>query len=500
MLVTIVSVAAAIVVYRFITNLASVNYEPGMRPLFSPLGLFGAIIPTYWWNPGLRWVWEWRNSNFRNHEYDVVSLVPILMGNPYYYTCSVDVVKQLLNNELWGENIISANDDMWKRHRRILSPALTFHTYSLVVSETIAVYREMVTAEGWQGRDTITIADVSPLPHKLALNVIARCGFGLGLPWVDPHPQKNEMSFGESLTIVSSSAIARLILPSCAYKLPIPRVRSLDRAWKTLATFMNDLVDRREAELDEHPVDNDQSEGGDIFSRLVGAMSVDEATKLALKKQEVIGNTFALMFAGRETTACALVATLGFLAIHQEHQAAAYAEIMANLPSHRDPVLEDLSKLPHLLACYHEAIRMYPGGAMLTREMAEDVSIKISRPVERTMVLKKGALMVVEMIAVHHNPHFFPDPDEFRPSRWYNVLETDIPMFGFGPRACVGKKFSHVEAMCFLSLFLRDWKLDIPLAAGETRVEYETRTMGRAGQVGMAFGCGPVALSLSRRG
>jgi hypothetical protein len=32
------------------------------------------------------------------------------------------------------------------------------------------------------------------------------------------------------------------------------------------------------------------------------------------------------------------VATLGFLAIHQEEQATAYAEIMANIPSDRDPV------------------------------------------------------------------------------------------------------------------------------------------------------------------
>jgi hypothetical protein len=37
---------------------------------------------------------------------------------------------------------------------------------------------------------------------------------------------------------------------------------------------------------------------------------------------------------------------------------------------------------------------------MLTREMTEDVAIKVVRPVEKTMVLKKGALMVIEMIAV----------------------------------------------------------------------------------------------------
>ncbi|KAJ7749807.1 hypothetical protein DFH07DRAFT_942008 [Mycena maculata] len=134
MLLAVVSTAAAILVYRFVRNLASVNFEPGMRPLFSPLGLFGAVIPTCSWNPGLKWVWEWRKTNFGNYQYDVVSMVPLIFEEPYFYTCSVDVLKQLLNNEsktrlvkppwltapllLWGDNIISANGQMWKRHRR----------------------------------------------------------------------------------------------------------------------------------------------------------------------------------------------------------------------------------------------------------------------------------------------------------------------------------------------------------------------------------------------
>ncbi|KAJ7491712.1 cytochrome P450 [Mycena galericulata] len=516
MLLAVASAAAAILVYRFFSNLASVSYEPGMRPLFSPLGLFGAVIPTFWWNPGLKWVWEWRKTNFSSYKYDVISMVPLLVGQPYFYTCSVDVVKQLLNNEtktrlvkprwltspllLWGENVISANDETWKRHRRIVAPAFTAQTYSLIVDDTIAAYREMIGAEGWENQDNVAISDVNALPHKLALIIIARCGFGFRMPWSDIPAPTGEMTFGESLSIVSSSAITRLLLPGWAYKLPIRKVKVLDQACNTLGSFMHSFVGTRRSEL--NGLTGDQGHRGDIFSRLVAAMDKDIDSKLGLEEQEVIGNTFTLLFAGRETTACAIVATLGFLAIYQEEQATAYAEIMDNIPSNRDPVLDDLSKLPHLLACFHESIRMYPGGAMLTREMTEDVPIQVMRPVERTMVLKKGTLMVIEMIAVHHNPHVFPEPDEYRPSRWYNG--STYRSAGFvarsqRPRACLGRKFTYTEALCFLSLFLRDWHLDMPLKTGESRAQYEERVMGRAGRVGMAFGCGSVALKLTRR-
>ncbi|KAJ7434462.1 cytochrome P450 [Mycena latifolia] len=482
-----------------------------MRPLFSPLCLLGAIIPTYWWNPGLDWSWNWRRSTFFNHGYDVISMVPLLVGEPCYYTSSPDVMRQLLNGDtrtglvkprwltapllLWGDNLVSASGEMWKRHRRIMAPAFTTNTYSLVVAETIALYRELVAAEGWEGQDKIIVTD-NHILHQLTLIIIARCGFGIRMPWTDISSEKGGMSFGAALAMVTKTAIARLLIPNWVYKLGIQKISNIDRAWKTLASFMQDFLRTRQTEL--NGMTENESNSGDIFSRLVEAM--DGTGKLALEEQEVIGNTFTLLFAGHESTACGLAATLGFLAIHQDEQEAAYREIISQIPASRDPTLDDLSKLPHLLACFHESLRMYPAAAFLTREMTEDVPIKVTRPAKRTMILKKGSLMVIEMIAVQHNPHFFPDPEEYRPSRWYGASEADVLMFGLGPRGCLGRKFSYTEAMCFLSLLLRDWKLDIPLPRGETRREYEQRVMGKAGRVGMAFGCGPMPFILTRRG
>ncbi|KAJ7697478.1 cytochrome P450, partial [Mycena rosella] len=144
-----------------------------------------------------------------------------------------------------------------------------------------------------------------------------------------------------------------------------------------------------------------------------------------------IGNTFTLLFAGHESTACGLAATLGFLAIRQGEEQTAYEEILklsGDVPSWS----------------------LHPVGGSISHlgdDGGRHGQIIFARPAEKNIVFKKGALMIIDMIAVQHNPHFFPKPEEYRPSRWCGAAETDVLMFGLGPRACFGRKFSHAEAM-----------------------------------------------------
>ena len=163
---------------------------------------------------------------------------------------------------------------------------------------------------------------------------------------------------------------------------------------------------------------------------------------------------------------------------------------------------------------------------MLIREMPEDMTVKVKRPVETTLVLNKGSLVVFDMSSICvfpffyfvycpfffasayplmftptvQNPHTYPSPGKFDPSRWYGIAEPDIGMFGNGPRGCIGRKFSHTEGLTFLALFLRDWHIDVVLKAKETRAQYEERVMGKAGFAGLSFGVtGEIKLRLKKR-
>ncbi|RDB25710.1 Leukotriene-B4 omega-hydroxylase 3 [Hypsizygus marmoreus] len=499
--------------YQFYQGWKKLHFLPGFYPLFSPMSLLGALIPSTWWNPGINWPWVQRHTAFFNHSHDVIAMVPILLGDPLAYVGSLDVTRQLLSAEgktgltkppeftsillLWGDNLVSASGEMWKRHRRLVAPAFTPKTYALVWEETITTYREMVVAQGWDQGKEFVIPKINSLPMKFALIIISRCGFGLPMSWVDVEDKEDALSFGQSLSMVCEYKIIRLILPRWVYKLPIKKLHDIEEAYVTLAEFMRSFVLRRKQEIDEKGVE-EEGQRGDLFTRLVAALG--SADKYGLEEQEVIGNTFTLMFAGHETTAKVISATLGLLAIHQGEQEKAYQEILSVCPAGTDPQLEDAPRLTHLLACFQEALRLYPPGSILSRETTQDVVVEISHPSKQSLVIEKGTRLIIDMIAIHYDPKVFPDPERFLPSRWYGVPDLDVSMYGIGPRACIGRKFAQTEATCFLALFLRDWKLDVVLKDGETRQEYEARVMGKASIDGLAFGVGPIALKLVRRG
>ncbi|KAK7691609.1 hypothetical protein QCA50_005008 [Cerrena zonata] len=93
---------------------------------------------------------------------------------------------------------------------------------------------------------------------------------------------------------------------------------------------------------------------------------------------------------------------------------------------------------------------------MLSRDILEDISLEVEYPCQEKISTPKGSQIVVDMIGVHHDPHVFPDPESFKPSRWSGVSEQNLTMFGIGPRSCIGRKFTQVEALTFLAPFLRD--------------------------------------------
>ncbi|KAL5513625.1 hypothetical protein ACEPAH_4024 [Sanghuangporus vaninii] len=82
-----------------------------------------------------------------------------------------------------------------------------------------------------------------------------------------------------------------------------------------------------------------------------------------------------------------------------------------------------------------------------------------------------------DLVGIFCNPDTFQDLDIFRPGRWENVPEYDIGMFGFGPRACIGRKFSQTEALSFLSALLLELEVEPNMLPGEDKSDYERRVM-----------------------
>ncbi|KAF8882453.1 cytochrome P450 [Infundibulicybe gibba] len=473
---------------KFMSGLRAVSYIPGLRIPFQPLALPGALIPTSWWNPGLLFPWMWRYNFYKKYQNENVSVVPFIFGVPVIYTSNLDVARQVsagghkssfIKPEsasrvllLWGMNLVAAEGEMWRKHRRIMGPAFSnrlqvlsstipvkfindgIYRYELVWQQTLNTYREMLVGEQWDDKESVEVSSIQALTFKLALLVIGKCGFGFNFDWsAPPKGPDGSMSVQESLRIVADANLLSTVVPKWVLKLPFKPIQEVRQAHEQLAEFMQLQVMERKEEIKSQS----GPERTDAFTLLVKA-NESESGKLRLDDQELIGNVFVMLFAGHGE------APLNLLEILSESDLCC-EQILDVVGYDRDPVFDDYSSLNIILSIFYEALRMFPAGHVLIREATEDTVLTIPNPPgedgSTTLPVPKGVQVVVDMIGVQYNPRYFDEPEKFKPSRWYD-LRSDSEAFSalvlVRPRACIGRKFATTEAVCFLTMLLRDWR------------------------------------------
>ncbi|KAF8135871.1 cytochrome P450, partial [Mycena galopus ATCC 62051] len=483
---------------------------PGLRSLFTPTSPFGFLIPTCFWNPGLSWPWAWRNRVYSKYGLQTISAVSFLHGAPAIYTISLDVAKEFVALKgqvtkdietgavlgFYGKNLFTESGSEWSRHRRIMNPAFNPETYALVWDEAAILYQEMMKAERWTDQNDIMVSAVNRITSRFALIIIGRCGFGERMSWTTEAPESG-MSFGEALSIVSATSLARLVIPRWMYRLPIRRLHEIETAFTSLDAHMKALIATRRQELEEKGQNG--SEHRDVF-RLMLRANHGQGT-LSMTDNELAGNTYLMVLSGHETTARTLDATIGFLALYEEIQEEVYNEIR-DVVSHDGKLAMAFQRRPRLIkiqSCFLEASRLFPAGSAIHRDIAETVVLKTDEEDGHggQIILEPGTKFNVDLVGLHYNPKYFPEPEEFRPSRWYGVAENDMTTFSLGPRTCIGRKFAVTEGVAFLSNLLRDWRLQVVLNPGETKTQWRARVMKSSGQ--LILGVGNVPVRLTRR-
>jgi cytochrome P450 len=107
--------------------------------------------------------------------------------------------------------------------------------------------------------------------------------------------------------------------------------------------------------------------------------------------------------------------------------------------------------------------------------------------------------VVIDMIGVQYNPRYFDSPNEYRPSRWYGSSDSSeaFTAFSVGSRECIGRRFATTEAVCFLTLLLRDFIIRPTMHPRETREAWQNRVLDA--KLGLALGVADVPVKFVRR-
>ncbi|KAG6370812.1 cytochrome P450 [Boletus reticuloceps] len=194
---------------------------------------------------------------------------------------------------------------------------------------------------------------------------------------------------------------------------------------------------------------------------------VDDLSQLQLLKE-----TCATAFvAGAETTTTTLQCFMLAMLQHPEVQGRAQAEIDAVIDTDRLPNFDDRPNLPYVEAILMETLRMYtviPLG-LPHATTADDIYGDILIP--------KGSTVVANVWAMYHNEDVYPEPDAFKPERFFvdgklnGDKSTDSLVFGFGRRVCPGRYTADNSVWAAMVLIL--CTLKIAKARGEQGEELD---------------------------
>jgi len=329
------------------------------------------------------------------------------------------------------------------------------------------------------------------------------------MKWIEEErDSQGRLSLQKMIFDVSGYILVRSRVPKMLYALGNPLLNRINEAYETFESFMHEQIKIRESELEKvrsmpGATEDDIAEAiGDVFGRLVNARAGDG--KLSMSDEEIIGNCFIFVFAGHETTANTLAATLALLSVHQDVQDNLYKSIVNAIGS-REPCFEDYDALQDVLACFYEALRLFPAAYLITRQPKVDTILNLPRADDPSIVepmhVKKGTTIVMDVVGMFYDPQVFPDPKEFKPSRWtrgaapeagssLNQKQADeVSMsasanamdgfmgFSIGPRTCLGHKFAKIEAVAFLTHLLGEWRVEPVLNEGEDHAQWRARVL-----------------------
>ena len=87
--------------------------------------------------------------------------------------------------------------------------------------------------------------------------------------------------------------------------------------------------------------------------------------------------------------------------------------------------------------------------------------------------ITKGSTLLLCQWLVHRDPRFYDDPDGFRPERWTDEFQRNLPPyayfpFGGGPRVCIGQQFAMMELVLILATIGQKFRFRLQPGASVT--------------------------------
>jgi cytochrome P450 len=357
---------------------------------------------------------------------------------------------------LLGQGLLMSEGETWQRQRKLANPS--FHNRRIGALDGTMVDHTQSQLADWSDGD---IVDVQLEVARLTVKIIVSAMFGADITDEEVKTVQEKL---EPLGARFEPDPRRFLIPNWV---PTRENREFDAAINTLESVIDGIVERRRGTERDPGVDPAGPEGVavrgpagdgdgdlpmDLLSVLLRARDRGEQTDENLRDELV-----TMLLAGHDTTALTLTYTFYLLSNHPAARERVAAEAEA-ATADGPPTAADVREMAYTDRVLNESMRLYPPVYTLFREPKLDVKLGGYR-------IPEGSALMLSQWVTHRSSRWYDNPEQFDPSRWKPERRSRRPRFAYfpfggGPRHCIGKAFSLLEAKLILAEVCSQYDLD----------------------------------------
>ncbi|KAJ8724863.1 hypothetical protein PYW07_015821 [Mythimna separata] len=343
-------------------------------------------------------------------------------------------------NKFQTTGLSTENGKEWKEFRSTVNPVMlqpkTIKLYTAVIDE---VAQDMIARMKANRDDNNMIKkDFYKEMNLWALESIGTVALGCRLNCFDPNlpPESPEWQLFQCIQDLFTISYEIDFKPNLWRLFPTPMFWKAMKLYEKHENLLKYFIKKGQ--------DNLKNKCGIERGVLEKLLEINEYTAYIMASD--------MLFAGVDTAANTVTATLYLLAKNPEKQAKL-----------REEILSKSERRPYLRACIKESMRLMPVVAGNARKTSKPYNILgYEVPKDVNIIFTHQTMSLME--------NNFPRADEFIPERW--LVKKDDPLyyghshpfaclpFGFGVRSCIGRRIAELEMETFMSKLMENFQVE----------------------------------------
>lgn len=281
-------------------------------------------------------------------------------------------------------------------------------------------------------------------------DAIALCFFG----FQSDSLTKGHTSYYLSSELLPKNSITQSIKTFCFLFLP-----SITKIFKM--KFFDVSTENRLKKMFSNILEDGRRGDGDQVDFIDLLIKMEREEPRIFSDDEIFAQTMEFQLAAFDTTSSTISFILYELCVNPNVQKTLRQEITTVLTKYKILSMEVIKKMNYLDMTISEALRKHPIDPLIDRICTKAFNIP-----NTDVTIEPGTTCAVPVYGLHYDSKYFPNPEEFDPTRFSpenrkNMINGSYIPFGVGPRNCIGFRFALLILKVAIVNIIRNFEIEL---------------------------------------